>query len=178
MSPWQPFQPNTPTLPPLSLPILLNPGSISPLATSLLRHTHPNLTSIRRLLQPTGRRIATKFGDGLPGFSRDSRPFHPVCWTGRHGVRILRPGIAASTIIQADLSVTYTCLHPPPPPPLHPTSPSPPRNDRLVDLVVKASTSRAEDPGFDSRLRRGDFSESSQSNDLKLGSQMARRLAW
>ena len=49
------------------------------LATSLLRHTHPNLTSIRRLLQPTGRRIATKFGDGLPGFSRDSRPFHPVC---------------------------------------------------------------------------------------------------
>ena len=29
--------------------------------------------------------------------------------------------------------------------------------DRLVGLVVKASTSRAEDPGFQSRLRR-DFS--------------------
>ena len=29
--------------------------------------------------------------------------------------------------------------------------------DRLVGLVVKASTSRAEDPGFESRLRR-DFS--------------------
>ena len=28
---------------------------------------------------------------------------------------------------------------------------------RLVGLVVKASASRAEDPGFDSRLRRGDF---------------------
>ena len=30
--------------------------------------------------------------------------------------------------------------------------------DRLVGLVVKASTSRAEDPGFESRFRR-DFSE-------------------
>ena len=30
--------------------------------------------------------------------------------------------------------------------------------NRLVGLVVKASASRAEDPGFDSRLRRGDFS--------------------
>ena len=29
--------------------------------------------------------------------------------------------------------------------------------DRLVGLVVKASASRAEDPGFESRLRR-DFS--------------------
>ena len=31
------------------------------------------------------------------------------------------------------------------------------RVDRLVGLVVKASASRAEDPGFESRLRR-DFS--------------------
>ena len=30
-------------------------------------------------------------------------------------------------------------------------------SDRLVGLVVKASASRAEDPGFESRLRR-DFS--------------------
>ena len=30
-------------------------------------------------------------------------------------------------------------------------------NDRLVDLVVKASASRAEDPGFESCLRRGFF---------------------
>ena len=29
--------------------------------------------------------------------------------------------------------------------------------DRLVDLVVKASASRAEDPGFESRLRRDFF---------------------
>ena len=35
-------------------------------------------------------------------------------------------------------------------------TPSPPL-DRLVDLVVKASASGAEDPGFESRLRR-DFS--------------------
>ena len=32
-----------------------------------------------------------------------------------------------------------------------------PEADRLVGLVVKASASRAEDPGFESRLRR-DFS--------------------
>ena len=36
--------------------------------------------------------------------------------------------------------------------------------DRLVGLVIKASASRAEDPGFESRLRR-DFSGSSQTND-------------
>ena len=38
---------------------------------------------------------------------------------------------------------------------------------RLVGLVVKASVSRAEDPGFDSRLRRG-FSGSSRTSDLKI----------
>ena len=38
---------------------------------------------------------------------------------------------------------------------------------RLVGLVVKASGSRAEDPVFDSRLRRGDFSGSSHTSDLK-----------
>ena len=30
-------------------------------------------------------------------------------------------------------------------------------SDRLVGLVVKASASRAEDPGFESRLRRDFF---------------------
>ena len=38
--------------------------------------------------------------------------------------------------------------------------------DRLVGLVVKASTSRAEDPGFESRLRRDFFSESSHTSDV------------
>ena len=32
-----------------------------------------------------------------------------------------------------------------------------PEDDRLVGLVVKASASRAEDPGFESRLRRDFF---------------------
>ena len=32
-----------------------------------------------------------------------------------------------------------------------------PYQDRLVGLVVKASASRAEDPGFESRLRRDSF---------------------
>ena len=34
--------------------------------------------------------------------------------------------------------------------------------------MVKASASRAEDPGFESRLRR-DFSGSSHTSDLKIG---------
>ena len=38
--------------------------------------------------------------------------------------------------------------------------------DCLGGLVVKASASRAEDPGFDSRLRR-DFSGSSHTSDFK-----------
>ena len=42
--------------------------------------------------------------------------------------------------------------------------------DRLVGLVVKASASRAEDPGFESRFRR-DFSASSQTSDVKIGTQ-------
>ena len=42
-------------------------------------------------------------------------------------------------------------------------------NGRLVSLVVKASASRVEDPGFDSRLRCGDFSRLSHICDLKIG---------
>ena len=44
--------------------------------------------------------------------------------------------------------------------------------DRLVGLVVRASASRAEDPGLDSRLRR-DFSGSSHTCDLKTGNPVA-----
>ena len=47
-----------------------------------------------------------------------------------------------------------------------------PNADRLVGLGVKASTSRAKDPGFDSRLRR-DFSGSSHTSDLKIGTPVA-----
>ena len=43
---------------------------------------------------------------------------------------------------------------------------------RLVGLVVKASASRVEDPGFESRLRR-DFSGSSHTSDLKIGTPVA-----
>ena len=41
-----------------------------------------------------------------------------------------------------------------------------------VGLVVKASASRAEDPGFESRLGR-DFSGSSHTSDLKFGTPVA-----
>ena len=44
--------------------------------------------------------------------------------------------------------------------------------DRLVGLVIKASASRAEDPGFESHLRQ-DFSRSSHTNDLKIGTPVA-----
>ena len=43
---------------------------------------------------------------------------------------------------------------------------------RLAGLVVKASASGAEDPGFESHLRR-DFSGSSHTNDLKFGTPVA-----
>ena len=49
--------------------------------------------------------------------------------------------------------------------------------DRLDGLVVKASASRSEDPGFESRLRRDFFwgggGGSSHTSDLKNGTPMA-----
>ena len=44
--------------------------------------------------------------------------------------------------------------------------------DHLVGLVVKASASRAEDPGFKSHLRR-DVSGSSHTSDFKTGTPVA-----
>ena len=44
--------------------------------------------------------------------------------------------------------------------------------NRLVGLVVKASASRAEDPVFESSLRR-DFSGSSHTSDFKIGTPVA-----
>ena len=44
--------------------------------------------------------------------------------------------------------------------------------------MVKAAASRAEDPGFESRLRR-DFSGSGHTSDLKIGTPVAALLgAW
>ena len=67
-------------------------------------------------------------------------------------------------------------LPPSPPPPtpfLHSSL------NRLLGLLVKASASRAEDPGFESRLR-WDFSGSSHTSDLKIGTPVAATLpgAW
>ena len=42
---------------------------------------------------------------------------------------------------------------------------------RLIGLAVRASASRAEDLGFDSHLR--DFSRSSHTHDLKIGTPVA-----
>ena len=43
-----------------------------------------------------------------------------------------------------------------------------PLEDLLVGLMVKASALGAQDPGFESRLRR-DFSGSNHTNDFKIG---------
>ena len=45
-------------------------------------------------------------------------------------------------------------------------------SDRLVSLVVRASASRAEDPGFESCLRQ-DFSGSIHTSDLNIGTPVA-----
>ena len=45
--------------------------------------------------------------------------------------------------------------------------------NRLIELVAKVSTSRAEDLGFHSHLRQKDFSGSNHTNDLKIGTQVA-----
>ena len=44
--------------------------------------------------------------------------------------------------------------------------------DRLIGLVVKASASRAEDAGVESRLRQ-DFYSSSHTSDLKISTPVA-----
>ena len=49
---------------------------------------------------------------------------------------------------------------------------SSPLHDRLAGQVVKASASGAEDPGFESHLRR-DFCGSSHTSDLKIGALVA-----
>ena len=45
--------------------------------------------------------------------------------------------------------------------------------NRLVGLVVKASASRVEDPGYESRLRRVFFPGSSHTSDLKFDTPVA-----
>ena len=45
-------------------------------------------------------------------------------------------------------------------------------SDRLVGLVVRASTSRAEDPGFVFHMQR-DFSGSCHTSDLRIGTPVA-----
>ena len=45
--------------------------------------------------------------------------------------------------------------------------------DLLAGQVINASPSRATDPGFDSRLHRGDFSGTNHTSDLKIESPVA-----
>ena len=47
------------------------------------------------------------------------------------------------------------------------------QSDHLIGLVVKVSALIVTDPGFDSCLGCGDFSVSSHTSDLKIGTQVA-----
>ena len=47
------------------------------------------------------------------------------------------------------------------------------QRDHLIGLVVKASASEAEDPEFNSGLHQRDFSGSSHTSDLKIGTPVA-----
>ena len=96
-------------------------------------------------------------------------------------------------LLSLSLSLSLSPSPPPPPPPPPLTHPIPCLSvtfvshfasayvcscvclrflDRLGGLVVKASASRAEDPRFESRLRR-DFSGSSHTSDLIIGTPVA-----
>ena len=70
------------------------------------------------------------------------------CGTGRHQLNPITP--VGSQVTNKD-------------------SPSP---DHLVGLVVKASASRAEDPGFESCLRQ-DFSGLGHTSDMRIGTTVA-----
>ena len=48
-----------------------------------------------------------------------------------------------------------------------------PPGDRIIGIVVEASTLRVEDPGFNSCLHHGDFSRLSHSIDLEIGTPVA-----
>ena len=87
--------------------------------------------------------------------------------------------IHTSDTSAAVTSSSVSGIHPPPPPPhshlpasTRPTLCSFPVSDCLFGLVVKASASRAEDPEFESRLRR-DFSGSGHTGDLKMDTPVA-----
>ena len=62
----------------------------------------------------------------------------------------------SSTVPQSLLVVSLSCGH-----------------DCLIGLVVKVSASRAEDPGFESRLRQDFFPGLSHTSDLKIGTPVA-----
>ena len=66
---------------------------------------------------------------------------------GQHGVHALYQTFGRATV----MLYTHCCTA-----------------DCLVGLVVKASASKADDPGFDSHLRCEDFSGSSHTSGLKL----------
>ena len=70
--------------------------------------------------------------------------------SGSSWIRITRPANGHGNLTTRDRSLAYC----------------------LTGIVVKASTSGAEDPGFESRCRR-DFSESTHTIDLKIGTPVA-----
>ena len=86
-------------------------------------------------------------------------------------MRRFAPVVCQSAVLQAVL------LFPPPPPPkkkknMMKIDSTVTERYHFVGLVVKASASRTEDPGFESRSRR-DFSGSTHTNELHIGTPLA-----
>ena len=107
---------------------------------------------------PGAWRYRVSTGSGRPGVS--------ILWLDEVECLICNfcLSVAARKIVWADPSLRYTSLL------LGRYSTN---KQTIVNLVVKASTWRAADLGFESRFLRGDFSRSSHSSDLKIGTPVA-----
>ena len=80
-------------------------------------------------------------------------PFSLLPWTRHNDLRYS----PCAELDKPNMRLERNVLNPPLPPQLHLFYHFPILPDRLVGLVVKASDSRAEGPGFESRLRRDFF---------------------
>ena len=79
-----------------------------------------------------------------------------------HFISLVKLACLKSVILHRHLESMCICRIPSTSPACH----------HFIGLVVKASAWRAEDPGFESRLRP-DFSRSSHTSDLKIGTPVA-----
>ena len=112
-------------------------------------------------------RVSTR----VPFYKSLAWPWHGKRSTAKAGVEP-RPAALEVDALPPGQQGCHTLTHTPTCPPPLATGVFLWRYDHLVGLVVKASASRVEDPGFESCLR-WDFSRSSYTSDLKTGTLVA-----